>query len=463
MTPSIKALNFYRNIKGRWALMLFFFKWDADYRKDLLTTILTFVVLIYEVVSWMTIADIIAAMVDAGIIYIQLGGDMTVIPSDYRPSHGGVPYTTALSHHIAFHELSVPMAEVLPAPVEDELGFCNPVNAIKTCKESPLVSDRVDDALMLREKMPWREDNTPINFIFSRHQLRYIAIRVLNRLQHTTNGKLLAFQDMADAIADPERTVTLRKAYYYDGLMTVEAFRSRIFRGNLQHETEVFTDLTSYFPVNREMKDDESFLRFRPDMLKRASLHIGITSLLLTENNRVALLYQGSTKAVGAHEVCLGGSGSLEYADIKRAGNPADFRELAAWAMAREVCEETGMMESIDEAYANTIVTGFFRWIDRCGLPEFVGLTRAGTVPYAQDRAIDGDEVIHFEEVPINVDGPEDFPAVMDYIRTNGICVSLSSLMALHRMTVIAGYGAKDATDEQKQIYQRVSSFIKGR
>ncbi len=455
-------LNLYRNISGRWSLMLFFFKWDKDYRKDLITTVLAFVILIYEIWSWMTIYDIIAAALDATILAVQLGGDMTVIPADYRPSHGGIPYTASNSTYVSYHELSVPMAEVLPAPVEDALGFHNPVNAIKTCKESPLVSDRVDDALMLRETVPWQEDNTPINFVFSRHQLRYIAIRVLNKLQHTTNGVLLAFQDTADALVDETRPATLRKAYYYDGLLTVEAFRSRIFRGNLQHETEVYTDLTTYFPVERERSGGRSFLRFRPDFTNRVSLHTGITCLLLTENNRVALLYQGTTKAVGANMVCLGGSGSLEYKDLKRSGAPKDLRSILVYAMAREVCEETGMDKWFDDVRANTIVTGFFRWIDRCGLPEFVGLTRPGNVPFSKERKVDGDEVVRFEEVPVTIRKPEDFHDVVAYLRAHNIHTALSSFMALKRMTVIAGYNAADATPEQKEIYRRVSAFITG-
>ncbi len=462
MSPFIKALNLYRNLKGRWELMVFFFKWDPDYRKDLNTTILTFSVLFYEIWAWTTVYDIIAAIVDAGIIAIQLGGDLTVIPSDYRPTHRGVPYTTTNSTHVSHDELSIPMAEILPAPAEDALGFCNPVNAVKTCNDSPLSSDRVDDALMLRGDMPWQENELPMSFIYSRHQLRYIAIRVLNKRQHTTNGKLLAFQDSAAALADPARPVTVRKARYFDSLLTMEAFRSRIFRGNLQHETEVYTDLTTYFPVNREKTDGKDFLRFQPDFTTRTSQHIGITSLLLTENNRVALLYQGSTNAIGANMVCLGGSGSMSYDDMQRAGMPGDFRDLLVYSMAREVCEETGMKKWLDEVRANTMVTGFFRWIDRSGKPEFIGLTRAGKVPFSEKRSIDGDETVRFEEVPVTVNKPEDFRDVLEYLRANHIHTALSSLMALYRMTVIAGYGAADATDDQKKIYRRVADFLSG-
>jgi hypothetical protein len=458
----VGAINLYRNIKGRYDLMLFFLKWDTDYRKDLITTAIAFGLFAYSVCTWNNVYDFIAMLFELGIIAVQLGGEMSIMPADYRPAHGGVSYSVKHSTHIANDELSFDMSEVLPAPSEAALGFINPVGNVKTCKESPLVSSKVDDALMLRENLPWRLKDTEMNFIFSRHQLRYIAIRVLNKMQHTTNGVLLAFHDMADALVG-DRPVTLRKAFYFDALLTVEAFRSRIFRGNLQRETEVFTDLTTYFPADRESVGGREFLRFKPDFYNKVSMHMGITSLLLTENKRVAMLQQGSTNAVGANLICLGGSGSFNYSDLRKSGAPRDFRDVITYALAREVCEETGIgMKWMNEVRANTMVTGFFRWIDRCGLPEFIGITRAGKVPFSSKQAVDGDEVVSFDEIPVTINKPEDFHQALSYIRENGLLVSLSSLMALHRMTVIASYGADSASDGQKKIYQKVSEFLKG-
>ena len=47
------------------------------------------------------------------------------------------------------------------------------------------------------------------------------------------------------------------------------------------------------------------------------------------------------------------------------------------------------MEKFFPEVRRNTMVTGFFRWIDRCGKPEFVGITRAEDVPFSKDRKID--------------------------------------------------------------------------
>jgi hypothetical protein len=129
--------------------------------------------------------------------------------------------------------------------------------------------------------------------------------------------------------------------------------------------------------------------------------------------------------------------------------------------MAREVAEETGMTAHMKQIKDNTLVTGFFRWVDRCGKPEFVGVTRAGSVEFAKYQSIDGDEVIGFEEIPVTIDRLEDFIEVLKYIRDNDINVALSSLMALYRLVVVARYNRSgNMTETQRKVYDRISSFL---
>jgi hypothetical protein len=153
----------------------------------------------------------------------------------------------------------------------------------------------------------------------------------------------------------------------------------------------------------------------------------------------------------------------MNYADLAGAGNPTDLKAAVVYAMARELCEETGMEKHFGEVRGNTLLTGFFRWIDRCGKPEFIGITRAEDVPFSRQRAIDGDEVVKYEEIPVTINTLADFHKALAWVRDQKINLSLSSLMALHRMTVIAGYGTrKDATAEQKKVYQMASEFLFG-
>jgi hypothetical protein len=461
MKIPVKYLNLYRNVKGRYDLMRFLYKWDHDYRKDLLITGLTFGLLTYSVFTWNTVYDVIAMMVEASIIMVELGGEMSILPADYRPSHGGVRYSVQPSTHIAYKELSFLMSHVLPPREEEAVGFVNPLIGSGLCRESALVSSVVDDRLMTRESLPFLLDDGHDNFIRSRHQLRYIAIRVANKREHTTNGVKLALYDMADALME-DRPLRLRKSYYFDALLTAEAFRSRIFRNNITGDKEVYTDLTTYFPVRQERSGEVHSVRLREDFFQKVSGHIGITTLLVTENRRIAMLHQGETKAVGARTVSLGGSGSLDFAEIARAGDTNDLLKVVTHGMAREMCEETGMQAWFDAVHHNTLLTGFFRWIDRCGKPEFVGITRAGDVPFSRRRAIDGDEVVKYDEIPVTINTLKDFHKVLAYVRDNNINLSLSALMALHRMTVIADYAAEEATEEQRKVHRIVSEFLFG-
>lgn len=460
MQVPVKYLNAYRNVKGRLDLMRFLFRWDSDYRKDLIITVLAFVLLgysIYDLDDWM---DFVAMSIEAAIIMIQLGTELSILPRDYRPSYGGVRYTVQTSTHIAYEELSFLMSGVYPPVVEEMLGFHYPMAIVGMSRESPLVSPSFDDTFMLKNKIVYREDVQERRYIRSRHQIRYIAIRVADKLQHTTNGVKLALQGSADGLLSGW-PVALRKSYYFDALLTLEAFRSRIFRNNIDGQKEVYTDLTTYFPVYKETINGQESVRFTADFHEKVSGHIGITSVLITENRRVAMLFQGSTKAIGSRTVSLGGSGSLDYGDMQRAKYPEDLRELLAAGMAREVAEETGFPDHVGEIKDNTLITGFFRWVDRCGKPEFVGLTRPGKIEFAKNKSIDGDEVIGFEEIPVTINKLEDFIDVFKYIRDNDINVSLSSLMALYRLVVVARYSrSEQMTETQRKVYDRISAFL---
>lgn len=460
MQVPVKYLNAYRNVKGRLDLMRFLFRWDSDYRKDLIITILAFVLLgysIYDLDDWM---DFVAMSIEAAIIMIQLGTELSILPRDYRPSYGGVRYTVQTSTHIAYEELSFLMSGVYPPVVEEMLGFHYPMAIVGMSRESPLVSPSFDDTFMLKNKIVYREDVQERRYIRSRHQIRYIAIRVADKLQHTTNGVKLALQGSADGLLSGW-PVALRKSYYFDALLTLEAFRSRIFRNNIDGQKEVYTDLTTYFPVYKETINGQESVRFTADFHEKVSGHIGITSVLITENRRVAMLFQGSTKAIGSRTVSLGGSGSLDYGDMQRAKYPEDLRELLAAGMAREVAEETGFPDHVGEIKDNTLITGFFRWVDRCGKPEFVGLTRPGKIEFAKNKSIDGDEVIGFEEIPVTINKLEDFIDVFKYIRDNDINVSLSSLMALYRLVVVARYSRSgQMTETQRKVYDRIAAFL---
>ena len=84
MAVPVKYLNLYRNVKGRWDLLKFLFRWDSDYRKDLVITLMAFFLLaysIYDIDDWM---DYVAMAIEGGIIMLQLGTELSVLPRDFE-------------------------------------------------------------------------------------------------------------------------------------------------------------------------------------------------------------------------------------------------------------------------------------------------------------------------------------------------------------------------------------------
>ena len=234
---------------------------------------------------------------------------------------------------------------------------------------------------MLRKtSVPWREEPAKrlLAVRFASPVRRYLAIRWRRQPARSTYDQR---RHRFPSTAWPTRwsRIKLRdrcaKAFYFDSLMTEEAFRSRILRNNLRGDKEVYADLTTNFPAAEEIIGGQDSLRLLPNFYARATGHIGITSLLVTENRRVALLYQGSTQRRCSgyrHLRRLGFAGATAIFK-PRPGRTTTCARTSPTAWRARSAEETGSCRNISaRCCANTMITGFFRWIDRCGKPEFV-------------------------------------------------------------------------------------------
>lgn len=458
-TKNPALLNFMRNIKGRWDLFLVLMRWDKVYRKEIIIVILTLMLLTYSVIDIDNGWDYIAMALEASILALQFGSEMSILPVKYRPMHAGIQHFSQLCTHIWNNKRSFPMADILPARAEEDAGFKNPVAGENLSAEIPFSSDIISDKIILTDTLRHQEVSKEINYITSNLQIMYLALRVATKTQHTTNGVKLALYGLTDGLLKGE-PLTLRKSYYFDGLLTNEAFRSRLIRRNLRGHEEIYSDLSAYYPVRQEQVNGRTMLRLKPDFYETVSGHIGITTLLLTDNNRIGMLHQGAGKVIDAKKVGLGGSGSMDYSDFEKSGKPEDLRRAIVYGMTRELTEETGTKQHFDALLSRTMVTGFFRWVDRCAKPEFVGITRGGDIAFSEEGSIDGDEIVRFEEMPITIRKLKDFKKALAYIRENDIKVSLSSLMALQRMTAIAAYEDGTPTAEQQQVLEKMNSFL---
>lgn len=97
--------------------------------------------------------------------------------------------------------------------------------------------------------------------------------------------------------------------------------------------------------------------------------HIGISTLALTSDGYVFILYQNDKTIMQNTRPTPSGSGSINYGDFRK---DADFRETLKVAAERELREESGLTSS---QIARTEVIGFYRDLERGGKPEFCCLT----------------------------------------------------------------------------------------
>lgn len=450
--------DFKRNIQGRFQLFQILMKMDRIYRREVLVTILAFILVNYSIIDMDSRFDIAALAIECFIIWIQLGNEFSILPKDYRPNTNGISFGAEVRTTIT-HDGKVRGFDEIQAPKsEHDLKMYNPLLAKNIHKETPLCSDVLNDHIMSTEKIPFKIDQRSNDYIASVHQIRYLAIRIANKKQHTTNGVKVTLNDTARALMTKE-PASLAQTTYFESLLTTEAFRSMIKSKNLHGNPEISTDLTQYYPVDEVDEDGAKSLHLSDDYYKRVAIYIGATSLVFTENRRILMMFQGSGKAMEANKIMLGGSGSVDMVDASN-NTDGDLRSIARLGMAREVAEETNHKDRLDEILDNTLLTGFFHWMDRAGKPEFSGITKAGIVPFASLDVADDDEIVKTEEIPITVNDLADFHKIWAFVVDNKLNVSLSSLMALHRMTVIADYNKRGSSDTQKQIYEETKSFL---
>ncbi len=102
---------------------------------------------------------------------------------------------------------------------------------------------------------------------------------------------------------------------------------------------------------------------------------IGVSTLALTEDGRVVLVRQGPAALSSPGQLAPSGSGSLDLRDVgrlRRTRAEGSLTEVLVRGMARELSEEVNLRA---HESGRTVVLGYFRWLDRGGKPEYVGVT----------------------------------------------------------------------------------------
>ncbi len=381
--------------------------------------------------------------------YRVYGGDIDIAA---RPEKG----TTRFGHAVAFSALA-------PSPEETRGGFVVETDVLFDT-DTFQRSSSFDDTLMQQARWPYALRQSRCWKLFRsddaerRRQIEYLIPRLLSVKLPTVNERKCGFYlPDSGVFADIESY----RVNYIDSLITNEAFRSGLHLVRGRREVSPRNNLTVNYPADTDGEGRAYLLPYnRCDDIGN---HVGISVLGLTSDAHVVALRQGDVQ-IGAGTLNLGGSGSLNYADRKRCGQPDDFRAIVGFGMAREIFEEAGLRPSHYRAWRRStairrlardlVVTGYFRWVDRCGKPEFVGVVRL-KVPLA-DIAARTQEVDRVEDSLPRVTSLADVVAVRDALKTQaaakGTKVSTSSTVALNRLVEIAGY-RDDADEGRRKIH----------
>lgn len=136
----------------------------------------------------------------------------------------------------------------------------------------------------------------------------------------------------------------------------------------------------------------------------RMGNHIGISTLGYTKDGKIVIWRQSDGAQQNRGKLVPVGSGSCDWQDWEQTDPPVTLQGLVSAAMQRELKEESfGDLEKFSKVNLDTKLLGFFRWLNRGGKPEFVGLTKIDVK--ANRLAADG----------VEVDNPEyeitDYPA----------------------------------------------------
>ena len=254
-------------------------------------------------------------------------------------------------------------------------------------------------------------------------------------------------------------SIQLSKVGYFDALVTNEAYRSilyqRPFGSNLTHNVNVVSDLRKYYPYDQV----ESELHLKELDSKIAAGHVGISTLVISKDNYPIFFEQAKWNDQMAGTLVVSGSGSVNFSDIKKSQSDS-LLDIIKYSMAREFCEEgSQQLEYIKNLAKNTIIIGYFRWIDRCGKPEFLGLTKSDKTK--EEITADYEEVLPISTTSSNhkVIDTNDFYFISNHIKREiqdtSLRVGRSSAMVLHRLNEISLKGNKEPE------YIIISNFLK--
>ncbi|WP_047448915.1 hypothetical protein [Alistipes sp. ZOR0009] len=151
------------------------------------------------------------------------------------------------------------------------------------------------------------------------------------------------------------------KNSYYDSIVTNMTVNKQLTKSNNR-------EIIFKHPENAYLENN----KIKSITCTKLNNHIGVSTIAITKDNYIFLWIQNDKSMSSIGLIAPSGSGSCDWKDFIA----DDFIKTIKNAMKRELIEESMHKRNNNKIESKTLITGFFRWLDKGGKPEFVGITK---------------------------------------------------------------------------------------
>ncbi len=157
---------------------------------------------------------------------------------------------------------------------------------------------------------------------------------------------------------------------YYDTYLTNIICGSQL---KSNKDDSIISSVEDYLPI--KLRNEEIYIKDITSSIMNNE--IGISTLAVTSDNYLVLWTQNRMAQASNGLLVPTGSGSCDWKD-KTSDN---FGDVIIGAMKRELWEESGRkhISKYHSEIGKTIILGHFKWVNKAGKPEFVGLTKVNS------------------------------------------------------------------------------------
>lgn len=220
---------------------------------------------------------------------------------------------------------------------------------------------------------------------------------------------------MASDISKDRDYIRCHRSNYFNSFLTNEICTYALQR--IEDATIIY-DASNFYPC--EYNEKEKLYYLQPIDKSLMNNHIGVSNLALTKDNYLIIRKQNEKSQQNRNKYMPTGSGSCDWSDMRG----SSFIDTIVYAMKRELWEENGSkrISPTAEDIGQTKVLGFFRWLQRGGKPEFVGITKLKCT--LDEMEVNTDEFIDISNKgnmdTFKLDDIDEIPQVVSEIKDGG-------------------------------------------